>query len=91
MFPRPSEWEFEEGEEILLHNSTKYGVINPLGPHWMEVLVTGEGDVRVPWLDIQKVVSVGQFVEVTTGVYCGQKGWVDTIVTGGMYQELSGW
>ena len=90
-FPRPSEWEFEEGEEILLRNSTKRGVINALGPHWMEVLVTGEGDVRVPWLDIRKVVSVGQFVEVTAGVYHGQKGWVDTIVTGGMYQELSGW
>ena len=91
MFPRPSEWEFEEGEEILLRNSTKRGVINALGPHWVEVLVTGEGDVRVPWLDIQKVVSVGQFVEVTAGVYCGQKGWVETVVTGGMYQELSGW
>jgi len=85
-FPRPSEWEFEEGEEILLRNSTKHGVIN----NWVEVLVTGEGDVRVPWLDIRKVVSVGQFVEVTAGVYHGQKGWVDTVVTGGMYQELSG-
>jgi len=91
MFPRPSEWEFEEGEEILLRNSTKRGVINALGLHWVEVLVTGEGDVRVPWLDIRKVDSVGQFVEVTAGVYRGQKGWVDTVVTGGMYQELSGW
>jgi len=75
----------------LLCNLTKRGVINALGPHWMEVLVTGVGDVRVPWLDIRKVVSVGQFVEVTAGVYRGQKEWVDTVVTGGMYQELSGW
>ena len=90
-FPRPSEWQFDEGEEVLIHSSKKCGVITALWPDSVEVLVTGEGGIRVPWLDIRKVVSVGDFVEVTGGIYHGQKGWVDAVVTGGMYQGHSGW
>jgi len=90
-FPRPLEWQFDEGEEVLIHSSKKRGIVTALWPDSVEVLATGEGDVRVPWLDIRKVVSEGDFVEVTGGVYRGQKGWVNIMATGGVYQGHLGW
>ncbi len=46
----------------------------------MEVeLTTGEGAVSVSWLAIQKVVSLGDFIEVTGGVFCGRMGWIKAI------------
>ena len=79
-FPRPSEWEFHEGDEVYICSSEKRGVITALSLDSVEVeLTTGEGAVSVSWLAIRKVVSPGDFVEVTGGVFRGWTGWIKAI------------
>ena len=80
-FPRPFEREFSEGDEVYVRSSEKRGVITAVGPDSVEVdLVTGEGAVSVSWLDVRNVVSLGDFVEVTGGVYQGRTGWILGII-----------
>jgi transcription elongation factor len=88
-FPRPSEWYFQEGEEV-------YNTVEPIPSAWWEPtsyksgfisklrddaaeLDTEEGIVVVPWMAICKVVRIGDFVEVSGGLHKEQKGWVDEV------------
>ena len=88
-FPRPSEWCFQEGEEV-------YNTVEPIPSAWWEPtsyksgfisklrddaaeLDTEEGIVVVPWIAICRVVRIGDFVEVSGGLHKEQKGWVDEV------------
>ena len=87
-FPKPSEWEFQEGEEVCIRSSNKRGTVTAVQLDSVEVnLATGEGDVSVSWMDIRKVVSIGDYVEVTSGEFRGLKGWVHAMRT----QTIEGW
>jgi hypothetical protein len=88
-FPRPTEWYFAEGEEACVGvkrvslwdpspPSYKTGYISKLRDDAAE-LDTKEGIVIVPWMDICKVVCIGDFVEVTGGLHKEQRGWVDQV------------
>jgi hypothetical protein len=66
-FPRPSEWEFVEGEEVQVlprvidyASTVKNGIIKHILDDSVEVdLASEEGIVSVPWLDIRKVMNAG--------------------------------
>lgn len=88
-FPRPTEWYFDEGEEVYNLNDEiptewwweklyKSGFISKLRDDAAE-LDTEEGIVIVPWMAICKVLRIGDFVEVTGGLHKEQKGWVDKV------------
>jgi hypothetical protein len=75
-FPKPQEWHFAEGDEVyVVGNPDKFGVISMLRSDSVE-LSTEEGIVCVPWLKIRKVLRIGDYVEVTGGMYLGRTGWV---------------
>ena len=86
-FPRPSEWYFGEGEEVYIVDdssesftgpSYKSGFISTLRDDAVE-LDTKEGIAIVSWMDICKVMRLGDFFEVTGGLHKDQKGWVDVV------------
>ena len=83
--PKPSEWHFIEGEEVYIVDpyedpqpQYKSGFISKLRYDAAE-LDTNEGIVIVPWAAICKVMRIGDFVEVTSGLHKDQKGWVDAV------------
>jgi transcription antitermination factor NusG len=80
--PRPSEWEFTEGDEVDIHSWSfrgvvaKHGVITRLLSDSVDVDHSNdEGIVRFSWLDIRKALRPGDYVEITGGVYRGRSGW----------------
>ena len=81
-FPKPSEWCFAEGEEVYVIDRESYpsesGVISTIRDDSAE-LDTNEGICCVHWLNICKIICVGDFVEVTGGMHKGQHGWVDEV------------
>lgn len=82
-FPIPSEWDFEEGDQVYIVDDSyppayKSGVISTLRTDSADV-TTKEGIVCLPWFKICKVICEGDFVEVTGGTFRGWTGWVDGI------------
>ncbi len=92
-FPRPSEWNFAEGDKVyyLVDDSYppsfKSGVISTLREDLAE-LDTDEGILYVRWLDFFKVIVVGDYVEVTGGMHKGQRGWVVNMDPYGQVAEV---
>jgi transcription elongation factor len=79
-FPRPLEWNLEEGEQVIVLSTAQRGVIKSTRTNFAEVdLASGEGVIDVPWLDIRKRIVEGDFVEVTSGLLQGQTGWVQRV------------
>jgi hypothetical protein len=79
-FPRPLEWEFAEGDKVIIWPLWKPGIITSLLSDVAEVEVSNkDGIVAVSWLHIRKVIPVGEHVEITGGEYRGKKGWFDGI------------
>ena len=77
-FPRPEEWIFEEGEEIIVSPSEKKATIAAVKSTHLEVdLATNEGIEVVSWYNVRKVFSTGDFVSVTSGPSRGTMGWVE--------------
>jgi hypothetical protein len=76
--PCPSEWKFSEGERVVaIKPSEKRGIIKAVHPQSVEVdLEDGEGIANVPWSNLRKHVAIGNFAEVISGAFCGEKGWV---------------
>jgi hypothetical protein len=88
-FPKPSEWCFAEGDEVLYlaepfrptllchYNPPQYkcGIVSELRADSVD-LATEEGIVNSSWLTVCKVVRVGDYIEITGGTYQGQTGWV---------------
>ena len=82
-FPRPSEWCFAEGDAVYILDDSyppafKSGVISTIRDDSAE-LDTNEGIVCVGWLNICKIIRVGDFVEVTGGMHEGKSGWVEEV------------
>ena len=87
-FPRPSEWQFDIGENVyFVHDSLAYppsfktAVISALQTLSVE-LATEEGIVEYPWLALRKKLVAGKFVEITAGVHKGQTGWLSQVDIG---------
>ena len=79
-YPRPEEWIFEEGERVTICSSEKEATIAAVKSTHLEVdLMTNEGIVAVSWYNVRKVISVGDFVSVTSGPLKGTMGWVERI------------
>jgi hypothetical protein len=79
-FPCPAEWKFYEGERVSVLPSEKRGIIKAIGARSAEVdLETREGLVNVPWFDLRKCITTGDFAEVTSGPLQGEKGWVTAV------------
>jgi hypothetical protein len=84
-FPRPSEWNFTENkkvyyilDEFSYPPSRKHGLISAFRDNSVE-LETDGGIVVTPWISIYKVIEIGDFVEVTSGLQKDQRGWVDEV------------
>jgi len=79
-FPRPEEWNFEEGERVTVFTSRKEATITAVKSTHLEVdLATKEGIQALSWYNVRKVFSVGSFVSVTSGQLRGTMGWVERI------------
>jgi hypothetical protein len=77
-FPRPLEWEFAQGDKVIVGSPGKPGIITSILSDSAEVdLPNNDGIVVTSWLQIRKVIPVGVFAEVTGGKDRGRKGWVD--------------
>jgi len=64
-FPRPLEWIFDEGDQVLISSSNKLGIIKSVAAETTKVdLAGGEGVISVPWNELHKHIIVGDFVEV---------------------------
>ena len=80
-FVRPQEWIFKEGEKVVVHPSGQKGHVVAIATDYLEVDLAGEnGAWRCHWNDVQKAVEVGDFVIITSGLHCGQTGFVDLIM-----------
>ena len=78
--PRPKEWSFEDGEQIVINSSNKKATIAAVNDTHLEVeLATGEGIVVVSWHNVRKVFTISNFVIVTSGPCQGTMGWVECI------------
>jgi hypothetical protein len=76
-FPCPSEWQFFEGEQVVIKESSKRGIIQSVGIDSAEVeLEMGEGLHMVLWSNMWKYIAHGHFAEVISGALQGEKGWV---------------
>ena len=79
-FPRPEEWIFEEGEQVIVFPSQKKATIAVITSTHLEVdLATKEGIEVVSWHNVRKVFSAGDFVNVMSGPSRGTMGWVERI------------
>jgi transcription elongation factor len=79
-FPRPLEWNFVEGESVLVSSSGKLGVVKTIWTDSVEVdLANGEGIMSVTWSDLRKHIVTGDFVEIVSGPLREQTGWVEGI------------
>jgi transcription elongation factor len=75
--PRPQEWDFEIGDEIIVCSTGKRGVVMVLEDDYLEVVLASlEGLTRVAWADVRKYFVVGDFVRVTGGPSNGKTGWI---------------
>jgi len=85
-FPRPEEWNFEEGERVTVCSSGKEATIAGVESTHLEVdLATNEGIEAVSWYNVRKVFSTGAFVSVTSGPLRGTMGWVERIADDTVY------
>ena len=85
-FPRPEEWNFEEGERVTVCSSGKEATIAAVKSIHLEVdLATNEGIEVVSWHNVRKIFSAGAFVGVTGGPSKGMMGWVERIVDDTVY------
>jgi transcription antitermination factor NusG len=77
LYPCPAEFKFEEEELVLVLPTSATGRITTLRQREAEVtLLNGEGDVNVSWTNMRKYVVVGDYVEIVSGMYQGQQGFV---------------
>jgi hypothetical protein len=66
--PRPKEWTFEEGEQVVVNSSNKEATIAAVKDTNLEVdLDTKEGIVIASWHNVSKVFAIGDFVTVMSG------------------------
>ena len=85
-FPRPEEWNFEEGKRVTVLTSRKEATITAVKSTHLEVdLATQEGIQALAWYNVRKVFSVGSFVSVTSGQLRGTMGWVERIADDTVY------
>jgi transcription elongation factor len=84
-FLRPAEWHFAEGDEVQFcdqaqssYDPPKSGRITIIRSDSVDLVSEG-GVNTVGWLDLEKVIRQGDFVEITGGRYEGETGWVDNV------------
>jgi hypothetical protein len=67
-FPCCLEWRFEEEELVVLHPTNDTSRIKQICQCEAEIeLLSGEGLVNMSWKDLQKLLVLGDFVQVLSG------------------------
>ncbi|KAF9472393.1 hypothetical protein BDN70DRAFT_900583 [Pholiota conissans] len=74
--PRPQEWTFIEGERVTIRSSGKRGVIYAIGATHVDIELWQEGRHQFTWHEVQKDISVGDFVCIMSGFHKGLYGWI---------------
>lgn len=74
--PRPREWKFEKGDDVIICPFDKFGSIASIETDYAEVDISGEGLHSIPWHKIRKNFKVGNFVRITGGPNLDTTGWV---------------
>ncbi|KAF9470697.1 hypothetical protein BDN70DRAFT_939501 [Pholiota conissans] len=74
--PRPREWCFEEGDQIMVLSTGRKAQILSVRSDYVEVNFGEEGMHNIAWRDIRKDWTVGDLVLVKSGNFAGYKGWI---------------
>lgn len=87
--PRPREWRFGIGERVMVLSENREGTVIDTGnPYSIEVarkmspyeLIPFDWDTAlIPWHDVRKCVSEGDFVVTTAAHDYNQSGWVTAV------------
>lgn len=78
--PRPSEWVFNENDQVVIKPSNKRGfVLSSDGSH-VEIEVESEGVHSISWFNVLKRFDVGNYVRIGHGRYRSQAGFVSRVV-----------
>jgi len=80
-YPRPQEWIFEESKRVVQCSSGRKGLVTAIIPNYLELDFGSENNTGCcSWNDVQKVVEVGDFSIITSGVHQGKSGFVVLVV-----------
>jgi ribosomal protein L24 len=74
--PRPQEWTFNDGDEVIVSSFDEKGVLDTIEPDYAVVEFPAHGLQRVPWHAIRKSFKIGDFVSISSGPHHGTNGWV---------------
>ena len=77
--PRPREWVFTEGENVIVQPFNRKGSINSIQAGYAEVDIYGEGLHCEHWHNIKKSFTIGDFVRITGGPNFDSNGWIINI------------
>ena len=74
--PRPQEWIFSTGNNVIIYPSKKRGIIDSIDTSFTEVEILEEGLHCVPWYNVRKHFKIGDYVCVSSSPNYNMKGWV---------------
>jgi transcription elongation factor len=74
--PRPQEWIFATGDNVIVYPSNNKGIISSINTTFAEVEISEEGIHCVPWQNIKKYFKIGDYVCVSSGLHLNTNGWV---------------
>lgn len=77
--PPPSEWILELDDRVLVNGSTSSGVICRIDNLVEVKMDDGSGIQAVPYRDVAKFITTGDFIEVLSGPACSTRGYVDAV------------
>ena len=66
--PRPQEWIFATGDNVIVYPSNNKGIISAINTNFAEVEIPEEGIHCVPWQNVKKYFKIGP--------YHNMNGWV---------------
>jgi transcription elongation factor len=84
----PLEWDFSPNDKVVVVSGSHEGqkaIVMAVERRTLEVeLSTGEV-TSIDWSDVQKDISIGNFIKVLHGSYSGETGWVEKVDGGTIY------
>ncbi|PPQ74375.1 hypothetical protein CVT24_000864 [Panaeolus cyanescens] len=91
IFPPPFEWLFEEADRVLIQTSKRSGFVvsnwdkkDPKTRNMIEVMCDDGELLSVSYLELQKDIKLGDYVEIRRGLLQGSMGWVDAVHDNGL-------
>lgn len=88
--PYPREWRLKEHDKVVILSSGESGTLKAVHPFYAEVEIVSDRssglpplqwNEHVPWHDIKKSISIGQYVLVKSGFHIGKSGWVVSLLS----------